>query len=320
MDTYDATQPQALPDHLGILVVDSRGFSRHSDRQQNHLASLIPEVLERACRRADLAELWARKSFPDGTGDGYMFGFPPELLPAVVHRYLEHVQAELRSLARSLRADGMSLRMRLSLHLGPVDLLDDPRLDSPVGATMVGTHRLVDADPLRALLEHSDPDVTFLAAALSEPVMAAAVRSGRSSRHHSEFVEAPVRIEAKDYTGIAYLRVPTPSGDVLKYGLLGVQRLTRDADPGDAPSVDDTVATVPDAGVRFGAVDGGSTAAGTVTGDVGMLGSHNTSARDIDQSTHTSTVHGNQYQAHDMTVGDTNAGDQAGRRYSKDER
>jgi hypothetical protein len=51
-----------------------------------------------------------------------------------------------------------------------------------------------------------------------------------------------------------------------------------------------------------------------------MLGSNNTMARDIDQSTHTSTVHGNHYQAHDMTVGDTNAGERAGRRYRGEQR
>ncbi|MEV0842072.1 hypothetical protein AB0I55_21230 [Actinocatenispora sera] len=314
MDEYDATQPQALPEHLGILVVDSRGFSKHSDRQQNHLAPLIPDVLERACHRANLPELWQRKSFPDGTGDGYMFGFPPELLPAVVHRYLEHLQAELGMAARSLRADRMSLRLRLSLHLGPVDLLDDPRLDSPVGSAMIGTHRLVDADPLRALLEHSDPDVTFLAAALSEPVMEAAVRSGRSGRHETEFAATEVRIDAKDYTGTAYLRVPAPSGDVLRYGLLGVQQRHRNTEPDPGA----TTAPEPPA-IRFDTVDRGATAVGQ-TGDVGMLGSNNTMARDIDQSTHTSTVHGNHYQAHDMSVGDTNVGRRAGRRYRGDER
>jgi hypothetical protein len=314
MEEYDARQPQALPDHLGILVVDSRGFSRHSDRQQNHLAPLIPDVLERACHRANLAELWQRKSFPDGTGDGYMFGFPPELLPAVVHRYLEHLQAELRSVARSLRADRMSLRLRLSLHLGPVDLLDDPRLDSPVGSAMIGTHRLVDAEPLRVLLERSDPDVTFLAAALSEPVMEAAVRSGRSGRYETEFVATEVRIEAKDYAGTAYLRVPTPSGDLLRHGLLAGPRPGADTTPGPG------VTTTPKApAIHFDTVGGGSTAVAQ-TGDVGMLGSNNTMARDIDQSTHTSTVHGNHYQAHDMTVGDTNVGERAGRRYLGEQR
>ncbi|HEY3505612.1 MAG TPA: hypothetical protein VGN37_22855 [Actinocatenispora sp.] len=317
MTELDPVEPRDLPDHLAILVVDTKGFSKHSDRQQNRLAPLIPEVLEQASHSAGISELWDLRIFPDSTGDGYMFGFPPKLLPHVVHRYLEHLQAELRRRARALRADGISMRLRLSLHLGPTEVLKDPRIDSPVGATMIGTHRLVDADPLRALLAYSDPDVTFLAAALSEAVMDAAVRNGSSTRHESEFVKAPVRIEAKDYTGIAYLRVPAPSGALLEKGLLGVQ-------PAPAQEVPDTepvpVPADPSGTTQtVGPMDGNATAAAHVGGHVGVLGGGNTFARDIDQSTTSSTVHGNHYQAREMTIGDTNTGEQAGRRYHREQ-
>lgn len=276
MNPNDPTQPQDVPDQIAILVVDTRQFSKHDDRQQNALALAIPEVLKQASHRAQVPELWADRQFPDSTGDGYIIGFSPRLLGRVVNRYIECLEMELRQAATTL-PPGARLRMRMSLHVGPVSLLDDVRISSPVGKTMIDTHRLVDATALRALLEHSDPEVTHLAVALSERVVQDAVVTGHSGRRLTEFVESPVAVKAKDFAGTAYLRVPAPSGELLARGLLGVQPPAEEAVPAEPvpvpmPPTGGPQASESGRAAQFGDVTGGAVG-GDVSGSVGVLGS-----------------------------------------------
>lgn len=307
MNPDDPTQPQDVPDQIAILVVDTRQFSKHDDRQQNALALAIPEVLRRASDRAQVPELWADRKFPDSTGDGYIIGFAPRLLGRVVNRYIECLEMELRE-AGSALPPGARLRMRMSLHVGPVSLLDDVRISSPVGKAMIDTHRLVDVAALRALLEHSDPDITHLAAALSERVVQDAVMTGYSGRQLTEFVKAPVEVKAKDFTGTAYLRVPAPSGELLAHGLLGVQPPPEDAVPAEpvpAPPTGGPQASAGGRATQFGDVPRGGAVGGDVSGSVGVLGSvsgnDNTIAgRDLHQN---SPGRGSYHSGGDMNIG-----------------
>ncbi|GAA4968246.1 hypothetical protein [Actinoplanes utahensis] len=277
----DATD---LPDLTAIMVVDVEKFSRHNDLQQDELAQLIPEVLEDACHRCGLEELWEQKMFPDSTGDGFIIGFAPRLLPHVIDRYLASLQEVLAARTARLRSRGMRLRMRLSVNLGPARVLAN--VDSPVGSAMITTHRVVDAGALRALLEHSDPDVTMLAVALSERVMSDVVAPGHTRRlKASQFVACPLEISGKDFAATAFLHVPALSGDLLRRGLIGVLP-TDPVEISPAPS-----------GKRKKPIAGGTT-------PVRVIGHGNvTAGRDVNQSTHTTTVHGDQYQAaRNMTV------------------
>ncbi|WIM95552.1 hypothetical protein ACTOB_007669 [Actinoplanes oblitus] len=284
-----------LPDLTAIMVVDTVKFSRHNDPQQDELAVLIPEVLEEACDRAGLEDLWAARQFPDSTGDGYLIGFAPGFLIRVVDRYFDALQEALRARVPRLRARNMRLRLRLSLDVGPARRLGDPRVGSPVGAAMIGTHRLVDARPLRALLEHSDPDVTLLAVALSDRVMTDVVAAGHTRRHvASEFAPCRLDIAEKDFSATAHLYVPALSGDILRHGLLGVlDRPTTDPEPAPAPRPP----RQPRARGGVGQVAGrGNVVAGRDVDNV-------VAGRDVDRSRHDTTVHGDQYTAHrDMSI------------------
>lgn len=219
---FTGTGAAELPPTIGVLVVDAKGFSRHDDAAQEHLAVLIPDVLEQACARGGLREVWEHRRFPDSTGDGYLIGFDPAHLPGVVDALPDAIQDELHDRAPGLRARGTTLRLRMSVDVGPVRELTDPRIGSPVGTAMISAHRLVDCTPLRALLARSDPDTTLLAVALSERVVEDVVRAGRSRFSVSEFVRVPVEDPDKAYRGAAHLRVPRPSGDLVAHGLLGL--------------------------------------------------------------------------------------------------
>ncbi|WP_410611661.1 hypothetical protein [Amycolatopsis sp. lyj-109] len=211
-----------LPPYRALLVVDTKGFGSNPDATQAMLSAAIPDVLSQAFTRAGLREVWETALFPHGTGDGYGLGFDPRFLPAVVTRFFDELQAvlaerdaRLRSVARSVR-----LRMRASLNVGPI-LEPAPGTTSAaaIGSAVITTHRLLDAAPVRAVLERSDPDETFLAVALSQRVFEDVLASGYAELPESKVVPADVRI--KEYGGTVYLYIPNPSGDLLRHGAGG---------------------------------------------------------------------------------------------------
>ena len=275
MPNYSPEEATDLPELTAIMVVDVEGFSRHNDPQQDELALLIHEVLEEACDRCGLEELWEQRKFPDSTGDGFIIGFAPRLLPRVVDRYFDNLPAALAAKASRLRPRHMPLRIRLSLNLGPARVLDN--VDSPVGNAMITTHRLVDGGPLREMLKRSDPDVTMLAVALSERVMTDVVTAGHTRRRTpSQFVECPLEIAGKDFAATMYLHAPAVSGDLLRHGLLGAVPAKPIELPRAAPGKR-----------RKPSAEG--PAVGRVDGDRNVVAGGN-----IDQSSRSTTVHGNQ--------------------------
>ncbi|MGW5744984.1 hypothetical protein [Amycolatopsis sp. NPDC003861] len=209
-----------LPPYRALLVVDTKGFGSNPGATQAMVSAAIPDVLSQAFARAGLRDVWETALFPHGTGDGYGLGFDPRFLPAVVTRFFDELQAvlaerdaRLRSVARSVR-----LRMRAALNVGPI-LEPAPGTTSAaaIGSTVITTHRLLDAAPVRAVLERSDPDETFLAVALSQRVFEDVLAGRYATLPASKLVPADVRI--KEYRGTVHLYIPNPSGDLLRHGL-----------------------------------------------------------------------------------------------------
>ncbi|GAB1510814.1 hypothetical protein [Actinophytocola sp. KF-1] len=228
-----------LPPYRAVLVVDAKGFGGNDDVGQSVLADAIPDVLALAFERAGLAHVWREALFPHNTGDGMGVGFGTRYLPAVVSRLFDALQDVLAERDVRLRAHGrgLRLRMRASLNVGPVRAPDDDGRTSVVGGTVITTHRLLDADVVRDLLNRSDPDHTFLAVALSERVFEDVVASGYATLPASRLVPAAVRV--KEYTGVVHLYVPNLSGDLLAHGVAARpdERTGADEPPGSVHNV-----------------------------------------------------------------------------------
>ncbi|EHR61625.1 hypothetical protein [Saccharomonospora cyanea] len=325
----ELSQDRGFGELVGILAVDVRRFSAHNDAQQKTIVDLLPVVLRDSATKAGLRQLWDGHGFRAFRGDGYLVGVRPELVGAVVDRYFDSLQNELRRRACDLQAAGVRLRLRASLHLGPVESFDVLVTDSPHGRVMVEAGRMVDAAPVRALLDHSDAEVTFVASVISRSVMEHVVEAGRCLRKPSEFVETSLKVDAKEYEGTGYLRVPTPSGELLTSGLLAVQQrpeaevtespeATRN-DGGDTSSSNvvkgtvDTVSQVRDVrgGFGNGAVRG-------VSGGMVVTGNGNVAAgRDANVNRSTTTQ---EFSGTFFTQGDGNFGPGSGRRVADDTR
>jgi hypothetical protein len=245
-----------------LLVVDAEGFSTHPDAKLPDLHMEIRNVLAKACHASGcgLGEAWENARFMESTGDGVLTALPYELSAALIDPFPRRLQDALHDAAPGLRARDLRLRLRVALHVGPVD---DERPDAPgIATATVDVNRLLDSDPLRAALKHSDPQATFAAFMLSEDIFRYGVLGGRTSMRESQFTEVAVKV--KQYARPAYLYVPVPS--------------TRPSDPAD-PS------TAPErAQGASSSSPGGTTVSGiTISGEGAQAAIGNTVGGDLRQ-------------------------------------
>jgi hypothetical protein len=105
--------------------------------------------------------------------------------------------------------------MRVSVTVGPVTDSGLGLVSDGAGTTRVELHRLLDSEPVRDLLKRSG-EATRVAAIVSSRAFEDAVVGGFTDEDPDLYVEAPVTV--KKYQGLAYLRVPLPSGDLLRSG------------------------------------------------------------------------------------------------------
>jgi class 3 adenylate cyclase len=204
----DSPGDRDLPGYFAVLAIDTRGFSENSSAVQTELNTVIVGVLAAAFARAGLSDAWRDRRFPSHTGDGYLVGLRPRVLPRLVDPFLRELQDELYDRnRRRLHADP-PLRLRASLHVGP--LPDRGRPNDGVGKPMTDVNRLLDSAPVRQALEDSDEEVTLLAAIVSARVYEDVVLGGYTpDLPQSQFEE--VEVAVKGFRERAYLHVPRPS-------------------------------------------------------------------------------------------------------------
>jgi hypothetical protein len=226
-----------------LLVVDVEKFSAHSDSEMRDVYQAIREILDDALKSSDLVETWRAARFVENTGDAILAVLPAESAPRLMDHFPRCLQEELADRASKPRARGPRLRLRVALHVG---LLLDEYSVAPVCAAAIDVNRLLEAEPLRAALRDSDPDVTFAAFLVSAKLFDTYVAGGWTRLRASQFTK--VRVKAEEYKGVAYLYVPTPS-------------------PGKTPSKTPSTPAGPGAAGRPAPVPGGPSMIGL--GDLG---------------------------------------------------
>lgn len=217
MELLSKGQVAELPPYRAILIVDVKDFSGLRGRDHARLTDGIPKILQQTFRRCGMAELWEEVRFQFSTGDGYVLGFRAALLPYLINPFLPALQEELayRNTVGPVAGHNQHLRMRVTIHVGPVTDTGEGLLSEGSGETRVEAHRLIDSGPVKDLLSRSS-SVTCVAAIVSARAYADAVLSGYADDDPGLYVPAPVQV--KRYDGTAYLRVPKPSGDLLTHG------------------------------------------------------------------------------------------------------
>ena len=213
--TGTPTGSRPLPPYRALVAVDAERFSRNRSAELPELNWRLQEILRNTLRESSVGEvgdIWQTRIFGQSTGDGYVFGTDTEVLPYLVDPWLDTLQAALADLDGELRRSSRDLRLRLrvSLHVGPVPDLGKEVAD-PVSTPTNEVFRLLDADPARRALQESNPDVTFLAAVVSQRVFEDVISAGYAGLHPDQFTSEMAEIPRSDFAQPAWLYVPRDS-------------------------------------------------------------------------------------------------------------
>jgi hypothetical protein len=203
---------QALPPSRAIFAVDTEKFTRNPSARQPQLRDAITELLGSAFARSGLAELWEARTLPQGTGDGFVFAVPQERTPFLLDPLLDRLQEVLEERDRLLRSEDRSLRLRLrvAIHMGAVS--DSGGQREGVGTPMNDTFRLLDSEPVKQEMSQSNPDITLMAAIVSQRVFEDVVRAGFTpGLPPGRFQPVIAEVVGKEFVQPGWVYVPKPS-------------------------------------------------------------------------------------------------------------
>jgi hypothetical protein len=225
---------QELPPYRGILAVDTERFTSNPSNRQPDLSATIQKALRVASERCGLPEIWEQRRFPQSTGDGYLLGSLPETVPFLIYPFLDSLHQVLLETDDSLRSidRGLRLRLRVSINIGPVPDSGDEVRDR-IGTPMNSTFRLLDCTAVRDALRQANPDVTLLAAIVSQRVFDDVVRGGYTpALHPDRFEQVTAEVPGKDFAEPAWIYVPRPSHAAARPKADSPVRTTAEPTPG----------------------------------------------------------------------------------------
>ncbi|WKU43874.1 hypothetical protein Q3V23_07110 [Streptomyces sp. VNUA116] len=264
------TRSRPLPAYRGILAVDAKGFTGHPAIEHEAISRVVPELLETAFARAGLQQLWNERKFPATTGDGYVLGFDPSLMPFVIHPLLLTLQDVLTEF-NILSHGAVPIRLRVSLHTGPLPDTGDEF--SGNGTPRNDTHRLLDSRPVKAVLASHKESITHIGAILSNRCYEDAVASGYTGLHPDHFVEVVATVDDKPFAQQAWIYVPQPSGPLHEEGpadRAAAEQPREDARPPESRSTQSPHVrnSAPNGNINTGTLHGGQSVSNSnVAGD-----------------------------------------------------
>ncbi|TDD47721.1 hypothetical protein [Saccharopolyspora elongata] len=191
---------ETLWPYRAVLAVDARGFSAHTSKTMQQLNADIQQVLAQTLSAIGMSGRWEQRMFGQHTGDGYVAGLEPEVLPGLVGCFPEALRQVL-SAWRNGHPGQPPLQLRVSIHVGPLPT-------TGLGVPMVHTHRLLDDQALRDLLARANPEVTNTVMIISQRVYEDVFQSGCATGDtlSSNFSRRLARV--KTFEQPAWLHVP----------------------------------------------------------------------------------------------------------------
>lgn len=186
--------------YRAVLAVDARNFSALDSKSMQRVNADIPPLLAQALSASNVSAHWERRMFGQHTGDGYVAGMDPEVLPALVGCFPDALRSALSSRRAKAPAD-VPLQLRVSIHVGPLP-------HSGLGRPMVHTHRLLDDDALRGVLNRANPEITNTAVIISQRVYEDVFDSGclNGDALAAQFIRHLVKV--KKFRQPAFVHIP----------------------------------------------------------------------------------------------------------------
>ncbi|RFU42745.1 hypothetical protein DZF91_04845 [Actinomadura logoneensis] len=184
-----------------IMFVDVVGFSapHRNDQDRMELRRVLYEAVPAALEGSGVP--WAA-CYHEDRGDGILIVVPPQTPPdQVVTPMLSLLTARLRR-HNHAASEAMRLRVRMSLHIGPVM----PDREGVNSAAVIQAARLLDAPDLRHRMADTDADVGFVA---SEYVYDNVLAWGPGLINPRSFQRIRFRAKNAAYTGFMHLSQAT---------------------------------------------------------------------------------------------------------------
>lgn len=204
-----------LPPYRAVLAVDAKDFTKLPGSAHEATSAAIKEVVGKALRDAGLTEEWSNPDFFGDTGDGLAVGMPSRVLPYLIHPFPALLQQHLVE-RRSSRPGEEPLRLRVSVHVGPLPADPDAPSSTGNGAARNDTHRLLDADVVKEALRDASPEITLVAMIISDRVFDDVVRGRYTGLHPDHFVPVTARVTGKTFDQPAWLHLPAQPGRVVR--------------------------------------------------------------------------------------------------------
>ena len=208
-----STRPSSrpLPPYRAILAVDAKDFTKLPSSSHEDTSATIKEIVGSALRDAGLEAEWSNPYFFGDTGDGFAVGLPPRILPFLVDPFPAFLQERLAQ-QRSECPGEVALRLRVSLHVGPLPV--DPTAPSSTGngAARNDTHRLLDAEVIKEALREVSPEIALVALIISDRVYDDVIRGRYAGLHPDNFVPVTARVAGKSFDQPAWLHLPAQPG------------------------------------------------------------------------------------------------------------
>ncbi|MEV0916647.1 hypothetical protein AB0I93_20630 [Streptomyces sp. NPDC049967] len=181
-----------VPAELALVAIDMEKYSQIPEAKMAAARCDVDDIVANVLAECRLP---APQDFPRGykdNGDGAILLFPPSVLARLVDPLLGRLNAALVRYEQQRLASIPVLRLRTSVHVGPLSLPDHR------GDAINDTTRLLDSQATRQALSAAKDSGAFLAAALSEIVYQRTVLAGRTpDLEPYRFLEAVARVSDK---------------------------------------------------------------------------------------------------------------------------
>ncbi|MGW8376916.1 hypothetical protein [Streptomyces sp. ODS28] len=193
-----------VPPEQALLVLDMQDYSKIPEAKMAPARSDVDDILECVLSHAGLGLPEESEGAYKDTGDGAILVFAPHVLPRLVDPVLAELNAALRRYERQRLVGAPTIRLRASVHVGPLTLPDRR------GDAINDACRLISSRTVYQGLWAAGVNGAFLAAVLSETAYRRTVAAGRTPElgtHH--FLATRARVEGKpDFAEPCWLHVP----------------------------------------------------------------------------------------------------------------
>lgn len=220
MNAAPAPDAADVPPEHALFVVDMKDYSQIPEAKMPSTRADLDDILSTVFAQCGISDAVALEGAVKDRGDGAIFVLPAQHAARLVDPLLGHLAAALERREQSRLASAPSIRLRASVHVGPLETRQH-RGDAANDAC-----RLVDSAATRQAMSAAMAHGLLLAAAVSDTVFRRTVRAGRTrSLGPEHLLEATARVDGKaGFEATCWLHVPglvpaviaphlTPAGD-----------------------------------------------------------------------------------------------------------